>query len=79
MPIYSMQNQETEEIFEVVMPYADLASYLEQNPTIKQIFNKFPGHADPHRMGLKKVDDGFNDLLSRIKRNNLHSTIETRK
>lgn len=77
MPIYSIQNKDTEEVFEVNMPYSELAEYLEQNPQHIQIFNKFPGFGDPVRLGRKKVDDGFKEVLNRAKNSHLHSTVNT--
>ena len=29
----------------------------------------FPGLADPIRLGLRKPDDGFKDMMKRMKRN----------
>jgi|TARA_Y100001973_G_scaffold101973_1_gene166135 hypothetical protein len=78
MPIYSMKNLDTEEIFEVVMSNDEREQYLRDNTHIKQIFNKFPGVADPTRIGVTRHSDGFNDVLKKIKNSHHKSTIETR-
>lgn len=77
MPIYSMKNIETEEIFEVNMKYSELEAYLKENQNITQVFTKFPGVCDPVRMGKVKVDDGFKDVLNKAKSAHKHSTVNT--
>lgn len=75
MPIYSMQNTETDEIFELNIKYSELETYLQENPTIKQIFTRFPGYCDSVRMGVRRVDDGFKDVLTKAKTAHKHSTV----
>jgi hypothetical protein len=74
MPIYSMRNNETLEEFEVTLKYSELEEYLKENPHIKQIFTKFPGMGDPVRLGLRRPDDGFRDVLKKAKIHK-HNTI----
>lgn len=74
MPIYSMRNNETQEEFEVTLKYSELEQYLQNNPNIQQIFNRFPGFGDPVRLGLKRPDDGFRDVLKKAKIHK-HNTI----
>ena len=76
MPIYSIQNTETLEEFEVSMKYSELTEYLEQNTNFKQIFTKFPGVVDPTRIGVRKTDNSFRDVLSKAKSAHKHSTID---
>lgn len=68
MPVYSFENKETNEQFELTMSMAEREPYLEANPNIKQIFTKFPGIGDPGRLGITKVDDGFKDVLKNVKK-----------
>ncbi len=77
MPTYSFKNIKTEEEFEKNMKYEEKALYLSENPDIVQAFNKFPGYADPGRLGLKKPDDGFRDVLKNIKSHHKHNTINS--
>jgi hypothetical protein len=75
MPIYSIQNQETNEVSEVNMKFTELQEYLTANPEFKQIFTKFPGVADPTRLGIRKPDDGFRDMLRNVKHHHKKDSI----
>jgi hypothetical protein len=77
MPIYSMRNDNTQEEFEVVLKYSELAGYLEDNSHITQIFNKFPGFGDPVRLGIRKPDDGFRDVLRNVRHHHKKDSINT--
>lgn len=76
MPVYSIRNNQTQEEFEVTMKYSELAEYLQQNPDFQQIFTKFPGVVDPVRVGVRKTDNSFRDVLSKAKTAHKHSTID---
>ena len=78
MPIYSMRNIATGEDFEVNIPYSELKDYLESEDNIVQIFNKFPGMADPVRIGITKHDSGFKEVLEKVKSNHKYSTVDVR-
>jgi hypothetical protein len=69
-----MRNNETQEEFEVTLKYSELETYLKENPHIQQIFNKFPGMGDPVRLGLRRPDEGFRDVLKKAKIHK-HNTI----
>lgn len=69
-----MRNNETLEEFEVTLKYSELEEYLKENPHIQQIFTKFPGMGDPVRLGLRRPDDGFRDVLKKAKIHK-HNTI----
>ena len=75
MPIYSIKNTETDQVFEVSLKFADLECYLSENPTYKQVFTKFPGVADPTRVGVKRPDDGFRDVLKEVKSHHKRNVI----
>jgi len=77
MPIYSMKNIETLEEFEITVKYSELAEYLKENPHVQQIFNKFPGFGDPVRLGLRKPDDGFRDVLRNVRHHHKKDVINT--
>lgn len=78
MPTYSMKNIETDEIFEISMPMAAREQYLKDNPHIKQIFTTFPAIGDSVRLGIRKPDNAFRDVLTKAKSSHLGSTIDTR-
>jgi hypothetical protein len=77
MSIYTIKNTETDEVFEINMKFIELEQYLEANPHFKQIYLKFPSIGDSIRLGKKKPDDGFKDVLKTVqqhhRRNNINS------
>jgi hypothetical protein len=77
MPIYSIKDTTNDKIFEVNVKFAELDDYLSANPTFKQVFNKFPGVADPTRIGKKKPDDGFRDVLREVQNHHKRDNINT--
>jgi hypothetical protein len=72
-----MRNKETQEEFEINIKYSELEEYLKSNPHIEQIFTKFPATGDPVRLGLRKPDEGFRDVLRNIKHRSKGSNINT--
>lgn len=50
------------------MPISELDTYKAQNPHLEQIISRAPAIADPSRLGLRKPDAGFRDVLKRIKK-----------
>jgi hypothetical protein len=67
MPSYSFENTETNEQFDLTMRMAEREPYLQANPHIKQILTQFPGIVDPIRLGIRKPDDNFRDVLKNVK------------
>jgi hypothetical protein len=72
-----MRNNETQEEFEVTLKYSELEQYLKDNINIQQIFNKFPGFGDPVRLGIRKPDDGFRDVLKNVRHHHKKDSINT--
>jgi hypothetical protein len=77
MPIYSMRNNETQEEFEVNLKYIELEQYLIENPNINQIYTRFPATGDSIRLGLRKPDDGFRDVLKNVQHHHKKDNINT--
>lgn len=77
MPLYSMKNLETHEEFEVNMKYSELGQYLIDNPQLQQVFTKFPSLGDSVRMGIRKPDDGFRDVLRNVRHHHKKDSINT--
>ena len=67
MPIYSAMDINTKEVFEVNMKFAEFEQYLKDNDDIKQVFTKFPAVGDSIRLGVRRPDDGFKDVLKTVK------------
>lgn len=74
MPTYSFRNNETNEEFERVMTNSERELFLQKNPHIIQIFKVFPGVVDPVRIGVRKPDANFRDVLKKAKVHK-HNTI----
>ena len=72
-----MRNNETQEEFEVTLKYSELEQYLKENPNIQQIFNRFPGTGDSVRLGIRKPDDNFRDVLRNVRHHHKKDSINT--
>lgn len=64
MPTYTFKNNETGHEFDSFMPYDDLSTYLSEHSELSQVI-KFPGIVSD--AGSMKPDQGFRDVLKRIK------------
>jgi hypothetical protein len=69
MPFYTFFNEQTNETFEDMMSISEKEIYLQNNPHIKQEYISAPANLDSVRLGIKKPDAGFRDLLKNIKKN----------
>jgi hypothetical protein len=76
MPTYSFRDENTKEEFEKSMSNSDRELFLEENSHIKQIFKKFPGTVDSVRVGVRRPDDNFRDVLKKATVHK-HNTINT--
>lgn len=74
MPIYTFRNKKTDEIFDKMMSYSSKVEYLEQNPDIESLIGA-PSVGDPVRLGVRKTDDGFREVLSKIGAANYRSNL----
>lgn len=77
MPRYSFTDTNTGEEFNQIMTIAERDTYLEENPHIKQKLAT-PAFGDSVRLGIRRPDDNFNDVLKKAKSAHRHSTIQTR-
>lgn len=77
MPIYSIRDTKTDEVFEVSLKFSELELYLLENPHLQQVFNKFPGIGDSIRLGVRKPDDGFRDVLRNVRHHHKKDNINT--
>lgn len=66
MANYTFYNKNTKKNEIVSMSMNELDSFKEKNPHLEQQFT-VPNIADPTRLGLRKPDSGFRDVLKRIK------------
>ncbi len=65
MPTYIFRNKETGEQFEKIMKISELDTFREQNPQLETIIQT-PMICDPVRVGARKMDTGFKEVLQRI-------------
>lgn len=78
MANYTFLNLETNEEFDIDMPMSQLDTYKAENPNLEQIIKRAPAIADPSRLGLRKPDAGFRDVLKRVKKaSGRNNTINT--
>ena len=73
MPLYSFRDNTTQETFDRMMPYDDKLKFLEENPNLESIITSAPAIGDSVRLGLKKPDQGFRDVLKNMKSNKAYS------
>ena len=76
MPTYQFRNKETGEVSEQFMRMADKDQFLQDNPNLEAVFLEAPPLGDPVRLGIRKVDSGFKEVLQKIKRANPGSTLD---
>jgi hypothetical protein len=76
--IYSFEDQETGEQFELEMTYDQLKVFLENNTNLNQIFQMNIG--DPIRLGITRPDTAFQKyVLGKVKETNpLGGAVERR-
>ena len=67
MPLYTFKNNDTNEIFDKMMKYSEKETYLSENPHIQSHFNSAPSIGDAIRLGIRKPDDNFRDVLKKAK------------
>lgn len=77
MPTYTFENIETGERLEKVMKISELDEFREQNPHLKSLIVSAPSIGDSMRLGLKKPDDGFRDVLKNVKHHHKRDNINT--
>jgi hypothetical protein len=68
MANYTFYDTKSKKEFDIDMPISDLDTYKEVNPHLEQRIKRAPAIADPMRLGLKKPDNGFRDVLKRVKK-----------
>jgi hypothetical protein len=75
MPLYEFEDKETGKIVVEVMKIADKPQFLVDHPNLKSIISAAPAICDSVRIGVKKVDVGFKEVLNRIHQRTPGSTL----
>tara|TARA_Y100000310_G_scaffold183289_1_gene183414 strand:- start:1407 stop:1646 length:240 start_codon:yes stop_codon:yes gene_type:complete len=68
MPLYTLRDNSDGEVFEVSLSIAELDELLESNKHLEQLIVKPPVIGDPIRLGIRKPDSGFRDVLKEVKK-----------
>ena len=74
MPTYTFRNTETEEIYDRIMSWNSREEYLKENSNLEVIMGA-PAMGDSVRLGIRKPDQGFNEVLSKIHAANYKSNL----
>ena len=74
MPTYTFRNKDSEEIFDKIMSWDSREDYLKENPNLEVIIGA-PAMGDVVRLGIRKPDQGFNEVLSKIHAANYKSNL----
>jgi hypothetical protein len=75
MPLYEFKNKETGELTEKFMSFSSREEYLEQNPNMEVVISGGNPLIDPVRLGIKRPDAGFKEVLQRIHEKTAGSTL----
>jgi hypothetical protein len=65
MPLYDFRNKDTGEVFEKFMSISAKEEYLKENPNIESMLGT-NALIDPVRLGIRRPDQGFKEVLQRI-------------
>jgi len=65
VPTYDFRDTNTGEVFTRIMKIADRDQYLIENPHIEAVLSA-PNLIDPVRLGVRKTDNGFKEVLQKI-------------
>ena len=77
MPTYTFSNTDTNEDLNITMTIAEFEQYKKDHPHMKQKIAA-PAFGDSVRLGIRRPDDNFNDVLKKAKNAHKYSTISTR-
>ena len=66
MPVYDFKNKETGQVITRTMKIAEREQFLNDNPHLEPYFDSVPSLVDPVRIGVRKTDNGFKEVLQKI-------------
>ena len=75
MPLYEFRNTETDEVIEKFMSIASREEFLKENPHMSPIISGGNALIDPVRLGIRRPDQGFKEVLQRIHEKTAGSTL----
>jgi hypothetical protein len=77
MPVYDFKNIKTDEVVTHYLTIKERSEFLDANPDYKQLLCA-PPMGDSVRLGVRRHDDNFNDVLKNVKSHHRGSNIQTR-
>lgn len=77
VPTYTFRNKETLEEVTEILSLAEREKFLEENPSYMQV-PPVVAFGDSVRLGVRRIDNGFNDVLKKAKAAHPLGTIQTR-
>jgi hypothetical protein len=77
MPRYDFKDKNTGEVFEKIMKIAEKEQYLKDNPNMESHIGTAPAIGDSVRLGVRKADNGFKDVLQQIHQRTPGSNLNT--
>lgn len=66
MPTYKFRDKDTSLEFEKFMSISAREEFLKENTNLESVFNGAPMVCDPVRVGVRKKDTGFKEVLQKI-------------
>lgn len=76
MPIYTVRNNQTGEVKDVTMKIAARDQYLLDNPDCEFIITQAPSLGDSIRLGIKRPDGAWKEVLQKIDSRTPGSTLK---
>ena len=77
MPTYNFRHRETGEITEKFFSFSLREEYLKDNPHLESVLLGAPSIGDPIRLGIRKPDDGFREVLAKAKEAHPRGNVNT--
>ena len=75
MATYVFKVIETGEVIERFMKMSEYDNFMKANPQLERYYNTVPNICDPVRIGVRKMDNGFKEVLESIHRRTPGSTL----
>ena len=77
MPTYTFRNTETGEEFDKFMKIAECDDFLKENPKLEKIITGTPQLIDPVRLGIRRPDQGFKEVMQKIHEKTVGSDLKS--
>jgi hypothetical protein len=74
MPLFEFRNKETGEVIEKFMGISAREEWLAENPNMETVISG-SSFIDPVRLGVRRPDQGFKEVLQRIHEKTAGSTL----